>query len=98
MFSLQIENRDKIFLLHLNLFGLWKKKNKDLSFTLMLRLIVLHNVEKHAICLKYTGLQLAHMTSPQGVSAAAATTIPGTDRTYVALGDQGSFVRILRWM
>ncbi|CAH3105102.1 unnamed protein product, partial [Porites lobata] len=35
---------------------------------------------------------------PQGVSAAVATTIPGTDRTYVALGDKGSFVRILRWV
>ena len=102
-FSFQIKSRDKIYLIHLNFFGLWKKKtNKVLWFTLMLRLIaetkLLLNDEKHAICLKYTGLQLAHMTSPQGVSVAAGTTIPGTDRTYVALGDQGSFVRILRWM
>ena len=44
------------------------------------------------------GSQLGHMTSPQGVSAAAATTIPGTNQAYVALGDQGAFVRILRWM
>ena len=97
VFSSQIQNCDKISLLYLNLLGHWQK-SKVLWFTLMLRLIVLHNVEKHAICLKYTGLQLAHMTSPQGVSAAAATTISATDRTYVALGDQGSFVRILRWM
>lgn len=38
------------------------------------------------------------MTSPQGVSTAAAVSIPGTNRAYVALGDQGSFVRLLRWM
>ena len=50
-FSLQIQNRVKIYLLHLNLFGLWQEK-KVLRFTLMSRLIVetklVHNVKKHA--------------------------------------------------
>lgn len=45
-----------------------------------------------------TGQQLGHMTSTQGVSAVAAVTITGSNRAYVALGDQGTFVRILQWM
>ncbi|XP_078381360.1 uncharacterized protein LOC144664106 [Oculina patagonica] len=45
-----------------------------------------------------TGQQLGHMTSPQGVSAVAAVTLLGNGRSYLALGDQGTFVRILQWM
>lgn len=48
-------------------------------------------------CFK-AGQQLGHMSSTQGVSAVAAVTITGSNRAYVALGDQGTFVRILQWM
>ncbi|KAL9963651.1 hypothetical protein ACROYT_G027178 [Oculina patagonica] len=45
-----------------------------------------------------TGLQLGQMTCPYRVSAVASVTIPGSSRSYVAVGDQWTFLRILQWM
>ena len=89
-FSFQIKSRDKIYLIHLNVFGLWKKNQQ--SFVIYS--YVKADRGNKTVTQRW---KACHLFEIYRVTVSAHDE-PARRGTYVALGDQGSFVRILRWM